>query len=291
MESRGLKKPARHWLLAMLWMVLALVPAGWARAQATFSKSSTTYTIKYSTPIAISTLGQAITNNVPTVTGGTPTGYAISQALPAGLSFSKATGVISGTPSALSGPKSYSSTAELFVTAAPLIQAQTSSQTVTAPAAATGSMATARDQHQAILLPATAQVPNGVLIAGGESLATNGTIAAAEVYNPATGGFNPAGTMATARRSFAMALANDAQHVLVAGGSTDAGEFSTDLVQTSKAELFDFTTTAWSPVLGGMYLKRYDFTATTLSASGGGPVLLTGGEAAPNESPDAETYP
>ena len=108
---------------------------------------------------------------------------------------------------------------------------------------------------------------------------------------PATGGVNPAGTMATARRSFAMALANDAQHVLVAGGSTDAGAFSTDLVHTSNAELFDFTTTAWSPVLGGMYLKRYAFTATTLSASGGGPVLLTGGEAAPNESPDAETYP
>lgn len=53
--------------------------------------------LSYSTPSALYTIGTAITNNVPTVTG-TVTSWSISPALPAGLNFNTGNGVISGTP-------------------------------------------------------------------------------------------------------------------------------------------------------------------------------------------------
>lgn len=53
----------------------------------------------------------AITNVTPTLTGGTPTAFSISPALPAGLSFSTATGVISGTPTTFSTARNYTVTA------------------------------------------------------------------------------------------------------------------------------------------------------------------------------------
>ena len=65
----------------------------------------------YSTNSAIYTKDVAITDNVPSSTGGDVDSYSISPALPAGLSFDTATGVISGTPSALSTAASYVVTA------------------------------------------------------------------------------------------------------------------------------------------------------------------------------------
>ncbi len=53
----------------------------------------------------------AITNNTPTWSGHAVTSWSISPALPAGLSFSTTTGVISGTPSDLAGSGSYTVTA------------------------------------------------------------------------------------------------------------------------------------------------------------------------------------
>ncbi|QEC63317.1 hypothetical protein FRZ54_12265 [Mucilaginibacter ginsenosidivorans] len=54
--------------------------------------------------------GQAISSLTPTVTNS-PTSYSISPALPAGLSFSTSTGVISGTPTASSSATTYTVTA------------------------------------------------------------------------------------------------------------------------------------------------------------------------------------
>jgi gliding motility-associated-like protein len=50
---------------------------------------------------------KAISSITPTVTAGTIASYAISPALPTGLSFSTTTGVITGTPSAVSASASY----------------------------------------------------------------------------------------------------------------------------------------------------------------------------------------
>jgi len=66
--------------------------------------------IAYTTP-NVCTKGAAITSLSPTVTGGTPSGYSISPALPNGLAFSTATGVISGTPTVVSATATYTVTA------------------------------------------------------------------------------------------------------------------------------------------------------------------------------------
>ena len=54
--------------------------------------------------------GLGISSLTPTVTGS-PTSYSISPALPTGLSFSTTTGVISGTPSAVTAAANYTITA------------------------------------------------------------------------------------------------------------------------------------------------------------------------------------
>ena len=65
--------------------------------------------LSYTTPVVYCD-GTAITDNVATITG-TPTGYAISPALPSGLSLDTTTGTISGTPSGPSDTTVYTVTA------------------------------------------------------------------------------------------------------------------------------------------------------------------------------------
>lgn len=68
----------------------------------------------YATP-PIYYLNTAISPLTPSNNGGTPAGYSISPALPAGLSFNTSTGVISGTPTAITGSATYVVTASNFV--------------------------------------------------------------------------------------------------------------------------------------------------------------------------------
>ncbi len=65
--------------------------------------------LSYTTPVTY-TIGAAITDNTPTVTG-TVTSYAVSPALPAGLSLNTVTGVISGTPTTATAAADYIVTA------------------------------------------------------------------------------------------------------------------------------------------------------------------------------------
>jgi len=55
--------------------------------------------------------GSTITSLTPTASGGSPTAYSISPALPAGLSMSSTTGIISGTPTATASVATYTITA------------------------------------------------------------------------------------------------------------------------------------------------------------------------------------
>ncbi|CAN5478573.1 hypothetical protein BH11BAC3_BH11BAC3_00270 [soil metagenome] len=56
-------------------------------------------------------LGTAIANNNPSNTGGASTSYSVSPALPPGLSLNTSTGVISGTPTAVTASNTYTVTA------------------------------------------------------------------------------------------------------------------------------------------------------------------------------------
>src|ERR1700719_3019813 len=63
--------------------------------------------VSYATTNAVYTKGTAITPNTPTNGGGAATNYAITPVLPAGLVLNSATGVISGTPTAVTPQASY----------------------------------------------------------------------------------------------------------------------------------------------------------------------------------------
>lgn len=67
--------------------------------------------LAYSDPTAAYELCGAISENLPTVGGGSASSFAVTPALPAGLSLDSATGVISGTPSATSAAATYTITA------------------------------------------------------------------------------------------------------------------------------------------------------------------------------------
>lgn len=67
--------------------------------------------LTYAANPAVFTLGQAITNDVPSSSGGAPTSYSVTPALPGGLVLNGATGVINGTPTAITPKTSYTVTA------------------------------------------------------------------------------------------------------------------------------------------------------------------------------------
>ena len=67
--------------------------------------------LTYSANPAVYTTGTAIAANTPSNGGGTVTSYSVSPALPAGLGLNTTTGVISGTPTAITATASYTVTA------------------------------------------------------------------------------------------------------------------------------------------------------------------------------------
>ncbi len=68
----------------------------------------------YAANAPVVTKGTPITADAPSNSGGSAGPYAISPALPAGLNFDPSTGIISGTPTALSAATSYTVTATNF---------------------------------------------------------------------------------------------------------------------------------------------------------------------------------
>jgi hypothetical protein len=110
-----------------------------------------------------------------------------------------------------------------------------------------GALATARAAHQASLLPS-----GKVLITGGCSGTCDGSLASAELFDPATLAFEAVAPMSRSRNSHVAAALPDGR-VLVAGGSTSTGA-------TERAEIYDPATGAFAPT-GSMTVFRHQHRA------------------------------
>jgi len=138
----------------------------------------------------------------------------------------------------------------------------------------TGSMTVARQEFTATLLP------NGkVLIAGGGTISVSGTTltlnATAELYDPASGIFNPTGMMNSPRLDQTATLLPTGQ-VLVAGGGSGLTTTNgvTQVTQlTASVDLYDPVTGIFTPT-GAMSTPRVLQGATLLP---NGKVLISGG--------------
>jgi hypothetical protein len=127
----------------------------------------------------------------------------------------------------------------------------------------TGSLNVARRGHQATLLP-----DGRVLVSGGYD-ASSGGIAAAEIYNPATGVWSVVGSNIIARLEHAASLLQDGR-VLVVGGISNYSSCSSN----NTAETFEPSTNAWSltnlPIVVGSGAAAVKLLDGRVLVSGGG---------------------
>jgi hypothetical protein len=133
-------------------------------------------------------------------------------------------------------------------------------------------MTTARSNHTATLL-----LDGRVLIAGGDNFSSTPPqfrLATAEIYDPASRAFTPAGNMTIGRSGHRATLLPDGR-VLIAGGDSVIPEGPDDPSMKGSAELFDSSTQSFSAT-GSMLTGRAGFNATLLT---NGKVLITGGVA------------
>ncbi len=145
------------------------------------------------------------------------------------------------------------------------------------PFSPAGSLSEGRVFHTA-----TPLADGRVLVVGGtgnEQLDRPGTqtalgisLSSAEVWNPASGSFGPAGSLMEARAGHAASRLPDGRVLVVGGGDLVAGSLSfTDLLDL--AEVWDPATSTSSPT-GPLVAERFAHTATALPD---GRVLVVGG--------------
>ncbi|MCY1073568.1 kelch repeat-containing protein [Archangium lansingense] len=135
----------------------------------------------------------------------------------------------------------------------------------------TGSLAAARSGHT--VTPLTS---GKVLVVGGSG--PGGSLASAELYDPATGSWSSTGPLSQARGNHSATLLTSGK-VLVVGGSGPGGSLAS-------AELYDPATGSWSST-GSLSQARGNHPATLLPS---GKVLVVGGSGPGGSLASAELY-
>lgn len=211
----------------------------------------------YSAPIALYVSGEAIAPNTPIVSGGTTATFAVSPALPPGLSLNTETGVIAGTPTTVQSEAVYTLTASNPAGAA---QAQ-----LRISVTSRGSWSPVPPLLVPVHYSTATRLPDGrVLVAGG--LSGGSSITAASIYDPAPNTWTATGAMATARSEGTATLLQDGR-VLFVGGSLGGTS------GLASAEIYHPATGTWQSA-GTMSEARINHTATLLPD---GRVLVIGG--------------
>ena len=211
--------------------------------------------LTYSTNPAVYTYGVAITPNTPSSSGGSVTSYGVSPALPIGLSLNTSTGVITGTPTAVTTAASYT------VTATNSAGFTTVGLTITVNAAVQPPTGLTYSMNPAIYtkgLAITANTPSS----GGGAVASYGispSLPAGLTINTSTGSIIGTPTAVTASASYTVMATNT-------GGSTTASLTITvndaapaSLVYTTSTATYTVgvAITANSPSNGGGTVTSY----------------------------------
>lgn len=231
---------------------IAVEPAPVAPASLAYSASGAA---------ALYVKSEAIVPNTPAVTGGVPTSYVVTPALPPGLSLNALSGVIAGTPTATQSQAVYTITAS---NRAGSTQAQ-----VRITVTSRGSFSAAGALPVPVALAMATTLADGRVLFAGGILSTNTVVAAAAVYDPATNSWAPTGSMAVPRIDASATRLLDGR-VLVVGG-TQGGN-----TETATAEIYDPATGIWSPA-ASMSESRIWHRAVLLPS---GKVLVLGGSVA-----------
>lgn len=133
---------------------------------------------------------------------------------------------------------------------------------------ATGDMSVGRSYHSAVLL-----ADGRVLVLGGVTYGgDNGSLASAEIYDPATGKFTATGSLADPRVYLTATTLTDGR-VLVTGGLANGRVYGSNPEFLASAEIYDPRTGVFSAT--GSMIARRGWAAATLL--GDGRVLVTGG--------------
>ncbi len=191
------------------YVVTASNSGGQARASVSITVNDLAPTnLTYSTNPAIYTKGMAITPNMPSNTGGAVVSYGVAPALPAGLSLSTTTGIISGTPTAITATASY------VVTATNAAGSTTDSVSITVnDAAPTGLTYSA---NPAAYTKGVAITPNTPSSSGGAVLSYSVTPAlpAGLSLSTTTGIISGTPTAVTATGSYVVTATNSGGHAM-----------------------------------------------------------------------------
>ncbi|WP_005035774.1 kelch repeat-containing protein [Holophaga foetida] len=287
-------RPGFSGFLLLLAATLFLLTACGGRGS--HGSTSPISNLSYATNPAIYTVGLAITPNTPSHQGTAIRNYAVTPALPTGLSLDTRTGVISGRPTAARTIGSYTVTAfspgssasvQLVLTvnpSVPAITTQPANQVVSVGSTATfsigvsgtgpftyqwqkdGSDITGATGAQ-YTTPAAVQSDNGATFRvvvknawGGQATSQE---AALEVL---PGSLTQVPNLGTSRYGQAAVLLAD-QRTLILGGRSSTGPLAS-------AELFDPATRSFTTLSAAMSQPRVSMTATLL---GDGRVLILGG--------------
>jgi len=100
-----ISRPLTLMILSLSLTAVFLLLCGCGGGSSTSAVVQPPAALSYTTATAVYTQGTAITANNPTSTGGAVASYSVSPALPAGLSLNTSTGIIDGTPTAVTSKK------------------------------------------------------------------------------------------------------------------------------------------------------------------------------------------